>query len=446
MSPATLLFNYLLNALWQIPLVFCAAWLAVRLARRNGPQWEHRIWVGALFFELLLPLGKLNLQPVTEFFLSLLAPAAPSAAASVSVSTGAATTAAPAWQLSPLVITLVLAVYAATVLYFTGRLAWRLHKTSALRRQAHAVASKDYRALHNFLRNYPAPFDFLVSNSVSSPAIIGALRPALLLPPSFLDRTAACDVEAALAHETAHLRRRDYAKNLIYEILTLPLAWHPLAWLTRSRIAESREILCDHLAAHITFGPQDYARALLRLASQQSVRIPQTIHAIGIFDTQSLERRIMQLTQSHNPSSLARRLLTIAACTALAVTTGAFALGLHVDAASAVAHSKQAPVKSVHLSPGVMAGNRISGVDPKYPVEAKKKHVQGTITLAALISKEGKIEHLTVISGPTLLRSSSLKAVRTWRYKPYILNGNPVTVKTEIHIVYSLGNGKPAQH
>ena len=458
MSPAMLLFNYLLNAFWQLPLVFCAAWLAVRLTRHNGPQWEHCIWVGALFTELLLPFGQLNLKLIAAYFLSLFAPAAPSAAASVSISTGPAAIAAPAWQLSPFLITFVLAAYAALILYFTGRLVWRLLKTSTMRRNAHTIASEDYPVLHKFFSTRRAPLQLLVSQSVSSPAIVGFLHPALLLPPGFLDRTAATDLQAALAHEFAHLRRRDYAKNLFYEVLTLPITWHPVIWLTRARIAESREILCDHLAAHVTFGPHDYACALLRLASQQSIRKPQTIHAIGIFDTQSLERRIMKLTQSQIRNTSARRAVTLAACTILALATGAFALGLHVDAATgsgsgagigigsgtgpgAFAHDKSASSQPASVSPAVIAGNRISGENPKYPVMAKKAKIQGEVVLHAVISKQGNIESLHVVSGPAMLRNSALDAVRTWRYKPYIHNGHPVTVDTTINVIYQLGGG-----
>jgi TonB family protein len=431
-------FNFLLNALWQIPLVFCAAWLAARLACRNGPQWEHRIWITALLLALLLPCGQLNLKPIAAWFLALFAPATPTTAnASVIVSTGSATAIAPTWNLPPLLITLALAAWAAATLFFTARLFWRLHKTATLRRHAYIISAQEYPVLHNFLVTIPFPPQILVSQAVSGPAIIGILRPALLLPPSFLDRTEPGDLEAALAHEAAHLRRRDYAKNLFYEILTLPIAWHPLAWLTRTRIAESREILCDHLAARVTQGPQAYARALLRLASQQSTRAPQPIHAIGIFDTQSLERRIMQLTQIQIRSTLTRRLLTIAACAALAVTAGAFALGLHVDASTA--NSKHASSKPVHLAAGIMAGNRIGGENPKYPAEAKKKHIQGTVVVKATISKDGNIESARVISGPKLLREPSLKAIHTWRYKPYLKNGEPVAVETTINIVFSLG-------
>lgn len=451
-------FNFLLNALWQIPLLFCAAYLAARLARRNGLQSEHRIWVGALFAALLLPLFQLNLQSVAEFFLSLFTPATSSASASVHVYTSAAIATPSALFIPPSLIALTLIAYGATVLYFTTRLLWRLHKTSTLRRHAHAINPGEYPLLQHFLSDHPEPLDVLLSPSVSGPSIVGTLRPALLLPPGFLERTSATDLEAALAHEAAHLRRRDYAKNLLYEILTLPIAWHPLAWLTRTRIAESREILCDHLAAEFTYGPQAYARALLRLASQQSTCTPQPLHAIGIFDTQSLERRIMQLTQSQIRATLTRRLLTIAACTALAVTTGAFALGLHVDAstgsgsgagmgigsgagAGAVAHDKSASSQPASVSPAAIAGNRISGENPKYPVKAKKAKIQGEVVLHAVISKEGHIESLHVVSGPAMLRNSALNAVRTWRYKPYVHNGHPVAVDTNINVIYQLGGG-----
>lgn len=447
MSAALFAFNFLLNALWQIPLVFCAAYLAVRLMRGNGPQWEHRIWVGALILELLLPLGRLNFHSVATCVLALFASAGFSAGGSVRVFTTTAPISAPAWHLSPAIIAFALTAWAVTILYFTARFFWRLHKTSLLRRNAHTVSSTDYPTLQNFLCESSAMPQLLVSQFVSGPAIVGALRPALLLPSGFLDRTAPADIEAALAHEFAHLRRRDYAKNLAYEFITSLIAWHPLVWLTHSRIAESREILCDYLAAHSTSSRQDYARALLRLASQQSGRMPQTIQAIGIFDTQSFERRIMKLTQSQIHNSVARRLLTVSACAVLAIATAASALALHVDAATSPVYTKQSSSKPVYISPGVIARSRIGGAEPTYPAEAKKKHIQGMVVLAAQISKEGAIYDLKVISGPKILAASAVKAVHTWRYKPYLLNGEPVEVKTTIHVVYSLGdNGNHPKH
>ncbi|MGB7191447.1 MAG: energy transducer TonB [Acidobacteriaceae bacterium] len=101
--------------------------------------------------------------------------------------------------------------------------------------------------------------------------------------------------------------------------------------------------------------------------------------------------------------------------------------------ASAVA----SPVSRVKAS--VMAGNRIGGKDPTYPWIAKSQRVEGMVMLAAVITKAGDIGNLQLISGPKALRQSALDAVKTWKYKPYTLNGQPVTVETTINVIYTMG-------
>ncbi|MGB7136967.1 MAG: energy transducer TonB, partial [Acidobacteriaceae bacterium] len=96
----------------------------------------------------------------------------------------------------------------------------------------------------------------------------------------------------------------------------------------------------------------------------------------------------------------------------------------------------------IHVKRNIMQGQRISGEIPQYPPEAKKKRVQGPVVIDALIDQEGKVGHLNVVSGPEMLRQSSLDAVKTWVYKPYLLNGEPVAVETTINVVYSLGDSK----
>ncbi|HTV81091.1 MAG TPA: TonB family protein [Acidobacteriaceae bacterium] len=90
-----------------------------------------------------------------------------------------------------------------------------------------------------------------------------------------------------------------------------------------------------------------------------------------------------------------------------------------------------------------MAGRRISGDMPVYPAIAKTAHIQGTVVLRALISSEGKIEHLRVISGPPMLQAAAVDAVRTWTYEPYLLNGQPVTVRTQINVIFTLAGRPP---
>jgi periplasmic protein TonB len=95
--------------------------------------------------------------------------------------------------------------------------------------------------------------------------------------------------------------------------------------------------------------------------------------------------------------------------------------------------------EKVPISSGVMAGYLAEKTVPQYPAIAKAARVQGVVVVQATISKAGLIENLRIISGPPMLRQAALDAVRTWRYKPYLLNGEPVEVETTINIVFNLG-------
>lgn len=96
-------------------------------------------------------------------------------------------------------------------------------------------------------------------------------------------------------------------------------------------------------------------------------------------------------------------------------------------------------VKTVAVASGVMAGNRIGGANPTYPEAAKASRVQGTVVLQAIIRKDGSISDLKAISGPDILQQAAMDAVKTWRYRPYLLAGEPVDVKTQINVVFALG-------
>jgi len=89
----------------------------------------------------------------------------------------------------------------------------------------------------------------------------------------------------------------------------------------------------------------------------------------------------------------------------------------------------------------MMEGNLIYRVQPQYPPLARQARVQGTVVLRAVISREGKIEHLQVISGPVLLMKSAMDAVRQWRYRPYYLNNEPVEVETQVTVNFTLSGG-----
>ncbi len=94
--------------------------------------------------------------------------------------------------------------------------------------------------------------------------------------------------------------------------------------------------------------------------------------------------------------------------------------------------------KRVRVSSGVSAGLLIHKVRPVYPEEARRAHIQGTVLLQAEISKDGRIANLRLISGPPELASAAIAAVQQWRYRPYLLMGNPVEVETQIQVNFRL--------
>lgn len=93
----------------------------------------------------------------------------------------------------------------------------------------------------------------------------------------------------------------------------------------------------------------------------------------------------------------------------------------------------------IRVGGNVQAANLIHQVMPMYPEIAKTAHIQGTVLLHAVIAKNGTIEQLQYISGPPLLMRSAMDAVRQWRYRPTLLNGEPVIVDTTISVVFTLG-------
>lgn len=87
----------------------------------------------------------------------------------------------------------------------------------------------------------------------------------------------------------------------------------------------------------------------------------------------------------------------------------------------------------------MMDGYLTRRVQPDYPFLAKQARVQGPVEMAAVISKQGAIENLQVLSGNPMLIPAALNAVKQWRYRPYILNGDPIEVDTRITVTFVLG-------
>jgi protein TonB len=105
--------------------------------------------------------------------------------------------------------------------------------------------------------------------------------------------------------------------------------------------------------------------------------------------------------------------------------------GTHPDVRPAAAGTQR-------VTSTVMEGMLVYKVVPTYPAVARAARVAGTVVLQATISRNGTIENLRVVGGSELLRQAALDAVKQWRYRPYMLNGQPVDVETTVNVEFRL--------
>jgi TonB family protein len=435
--------GYVVNSLWQVPLICITAYGCARLVRRMGPQAEHWVWVAALVAAAILPACAGAALGMPHLFGSA---GAAAGVAGVRVEMGRFTQVGgtslhlPLWLKHAATL-----LYLGVALFFCGRLAWGLMQSDALRRGSQRLAlTGELAAVWNrYCRSFNVPDAEIASTPmVAGPLTLGLRQRVLLVPPEFMEKAEAGDVEAVLGHELAHMRRRDYAKNVLYELASLPVSYHPMTRWLKAQIRESRELVCDAMAAEFVTTREHYARSLLRLASLMSSQTQtMNIHAIGIFDANILERRVMSLMTKPREMRGLLRVGSAAICVAVGVATCGSALALRLDVNEPPPASEGAPAVNgpVSIKGAVIAGNKISGENPTYPAMARKAKVSGTVVLRAVISKTGDVTNLQVLSGPDMLRTSAIDAVRTWQYKPFLLNGEPTAVETTININFNLG-------
>ena len=214
---------YLLNSLWQIPLVFTAALIAARIARPAGPRMEHRVWASALLLEAVLPLCNVHLTDLWQrawgLALWLRAAGGADGETRVLVSGGSPHDVPVPWLSTNLLASLAIA-YIAMALYFAGRLLWGVWITESMRRRAVAVDLPEdvRRNLQRFERiiakRIPeGSIEIASSAAISGPAAVGVRRHTLLLPHGFLSHLSQNEVDAVLAHEIAHMERGDYLEE-----------------------------------------------------------------------------------------------------------------------------------------------------------------------------------------------------------------------------------------
>src|SRR5215831_5656316 len=341
--------NVLINAAWQLVAIAVVALAADRLMR-GIPRLRHIVWVAALLISLSLPL--LSVAPPRK---ATNAPAVPAARDAAVVLTADIDAAIPqpvatdsSFHVSKTIAVLLVSGFLLGLAFRCYQVLKAVRKTRMIRREAERFElDANMRAIVGRCETVfnVNKFSILKSSWLRTPATVGIFKPVLILPEQLIHEGDASALTAAVGHELAHILRRDYLLNLMYEIIFLPLSVHPAAHLMKRRITQTRELRCDELVTERLLHPDVYARSLVRLAgwampfSQQTQSI-----MVGMADADILEVRVMSLLKKTKSSVRRNLLLSIAGVALLAIPCAAAAslgLHLHVDEARAQEPSQE---------------------------------------------------------------------------------------------------------
>ncbi|MEM7572893.1 MAG: ankyrin repeat domain-containing protein [Bacteroidota bacterium] len=176
---------------------------------------------------------------------------------------------------------------------------------------------------------------YLRSRLLDSPMTVGWWKPYVLFPLELLSGLSEAEVKSILAHELAHVRRNDYAFNLLQSLLGILYFYHPGSWWLSKRLSEEREHCCDDLAIELGADPRQYAKTIIRLKELQMSSLALSQNITGPKGESAFSVRILRLLRSplaganYREGFLTAMLLVIGLATAVqAATFGATTRGL----------------------------------------------------------------------------------------------------------------------
>jgi bla regulator protein blaR1 len=317
---------------------------------------------------------------------------------------------------------------------------WR--RVSAIVRQAVPLSEgREVEALRRAERivGIPKPIKLLASHTSLEPAIFGIMRPVLLWPAGISARLDDAHLRAIVAHEVWHVRRRDNLAAAVHAVVEALFWFHPLVWWLGGRLVEERERACDEEAVGLGSPPKVYAESILKVC-EFCVQSP--LACVAGVTGADLKKRMEAIMNQNGARKLdfgRKLLLSAAGLLAIAVPV-IFGLtnatpGRAGSPGSALQSDRATPTR---VSREEMQGLIVKKVQPQYPEEARKDHIQGIVLLNATISKEGNVENLQLISGPPRLVAAATDAVKQWKYKPYLQNGEAIEVETQVSVNFTL--------
>ena len=273
----------LLHFVWQGLLIGLLFWLALLATRTASAQTRYNMAVGTLLLLAVTPV-------LTFVYLNGGSNQAPSLANPEQAALMSLIVNATSEGQAPTLLAWTVAGWLAGVILLSARLVMGWHYIGKLRRSANYEPLVRFKPVLDGLRATMAvgkSVGLAASERISSPVVIGWIKPLILFPPALLTRLDPAQIEMILAHELAHIRRHDHLVNLFQTVIETLLFYHPMVALVSRQIRIERENACDDLAVSSTQNRLAYVEML---ATLEHLRQPGNRLALGMHDGQIVGR------------------------------------------------------------------------------------------------------------------------------------------------------------
>jgi beta-lactamase regulating signal transducer with metallopeptidase domain len=389
--------EYLANALWQLPVLAAGAWILLRLVKPS-PTTQYRVWLAVLGLAMVLPACGIGSDAgwlpgagfdetaATQLVYRSAAVVEVEPMAPVEVQPSAENGRETSWlssrmhriSLSSRTMNWISGVYTGSILLGVLRVmrAWRGARRLVMASREVILCSAAEAVLKDFGRDLNTRLpEVRECAEVTSPMVVGAISPVVLLPKDFAGH-GEDEVKAALLHELAHVKRRDYMMNGICQVAALPVGWHPATYAIQQRIRQTREMVCDEMAAREMSSEIGYARCLLTMARRMlGGGLQEGPEFVGLFSNNILEERVMQLMQT--------KLVVSARAKAIRLASGAGAMAVAtIMAASFHVVPTMAAERQVATAPAVPT---VEAFSPVAISEARLTEVRPIVAVAPAV-------------------------------------------------------------
>ena len=430
----------IVNHLWQSTLFALAAVAVTLTLRNNHASVRYQIWLAAsvkflIPFSLLVTIGEqvagryLPAHGPGGFFATVRAMGEPFTLHVTAIARPAAAH----------YFFLLAAVWLCGFVAVLAIWSLRWGQVYAAKRSADLMSTgRELNALRDLERTAAVqkPMALLLSQSRLEPGVFGIFRPVLLWPAAVSSHLEDHHLQAILAHEMTHARRRDNLLAAIHMIVEAIFWFHPLVWWLGVRLVDERERACDEAVLLTGHAPEIYAESILKTCA---FCVASPVACVAGVTGAELQQRVVRIMAQRGIKKLSGARKVLLASLGVSVVAGPFVVGFVSTPLVNAQSQPDATPRVYHIGGDVLAPKLIDAPDPEFTEEAKRAKYEGVCVLALVVDAKGNPQQIHVIRHLQYgLDGKAIEALKQYKFEPGTLHGKPVAVEVNVEMNFRL--------